>query len=55
MNTWTQMDTFSTVTHERESIMLWGSVRANGRGNITQGDRRVDSPKYQQTVEANIT
>lgn len=35
--------------------MLWACVAASGMGNISLVEGRMDSIKYQQILEANIT
>ena len=35
--------------------MLWACVAASGTGNISLVEGRMDSIKYQQILEANIT
>lgn len=35
--------------------MLWACVVANGLGSISRGDGRMDSVKFQQILEANMT
>ena len=43
-----------TVKHGSGSIMLWGCMAAGGRGNIVRVERRMDSPKYKEILEANV-
>ena len=47
-------NTLPIVKHGGGSIMLWGCVAAGGTGNIVQLERRMDSTKYQEIVEANV-
>ncbi|MDG2555407.1 hypothetical protein P7M41_25770 [Vibrio parahaemolyticus] len=48
-------NTCPTVKHGGGSIMLWACVAASGTGNISQVEGRMDSVKFQQILEANIT
>ena len=50
-----EKNTLPTVKHGGGSIMLWGCVAASGTGNIAWVEGRMDSTKYQQILEANIT
>lgn len=36
-------------------VMLWVCVTASGTGNVARVEGRIDSTKYQQILEANIT
>lgn len=38
-----------------ESIMHWGCVAASERGNTSEVKRKMNSSKYQQIPEANVT
>ncbi|XP_059841535.1 transposable element Tc1 transposase isoform X1 [Hypanus sabinus] len=44
-----------TVKHRGGSIMPWACVVVNGTGNISLVEGRMNSIKYQQILEANIT
>lgn len=48
-------NTSPTVQHRGGSVMLWACVSANVMGNISLLGLRMDSLKYQQILEANIT
>uniref|UniRef100_A0A8C5DSB5 Transposase n=1 Tax=Gouania willdenowi TaxID=441366 RepID=A0A8C5DSB5_GOUWI len=50
-----EKNTLPTVKYGGGSIMLWGCVAASGIGNIARVEGRMDSIKYQQILEANIT
>ena len=47
-------NTFPTVKHEVGSIMLWGCVADEGKGNIVRVEGRMDSTEYQEILEANV-
>ena len=50
-----EINSSPTVKHRGGSIMLWACVRASGTGDISLVKGRMDSIKYQQILEANIT
>lgn len=50
-----EKNTSPTVKHGGGSIMLWACVAASGTGNISLVEGRMNSIKYQQILEANIT
>ena len=50
-----EKNTSPTLKHGCGSIMLWGRVAASGTGHISLVEGSMDSNKYQQILEANIT
>ena len=49
-----EKNTLPTVKHGGGSIMVWGCVEARGAENIVWVERRMDSTKYQDILEANV-
>ena len=47
-------NTIPTVKFSGSSIRVWGCVSANGTGNISVIDGRMNAAEYQNILEANL-